>query len=48
MHVALVLVIGRCNQANQQETLQRPDSTQCNISLTMIKDTTPKTNDNLV
>ena len=44
MHVALVLVKGRSNQANQQDTLQHPDSAQCDVSLTMIKDVTPKIN----
>jgi len=48
MHVTLVLVKGRSNQANKQDTPQRPDSTQCNVSLTMIKDVTPKINDSLV
>jgi hypothetical protein len=48
MHIALVLVKGRSNQANQQDTLQPPNSTQCHISLIMIKDVTPKINDNLV
>jgi len=48
MHAALVLVKGRSNLANQQDTLQHPDSTQCSVSLTMIKDVTPTINDSLV
>ncbi len=48
MHVTLVLVKGRSNRANKQDTPQRPDSTQCNVSLPMIKDVTPKINDSLV
>ena len=31
MHTALVLVKGRSKQTNQQDTLQPPDSIQCNI-----------------
>jgi hypothetical protein len=42
MHIALVLANGRFNQANQQDTLQRPDSIQCNVSLTMMNNVTPK------
>ncbi len=48
MHTAHVPVKGLYKQANQQDTLQPPDSTQCNISLAMIKDVTPKINDSLV
>ncbi len=37
MHLGLILVKKRFNQANQQDTLQRPDSTLCNQKL-MVSD----------
>ena len=48
MHTALVLVKGRSKQTNQQDTLQPPDSAQCNRSLAMIKDVFPKINELLL
>lgn len=50
MQIGFILVKGRSNQANQQDTLQPPDAvaTQCNISLAKLKNVNSKINDSLV
>ena len=45
MHIYFVVVEGPSGQANQHNTIHAPDSTQCNISLTMCKDVWTQVND---